>query len=121
MTCKVTVLARVFCCYWTNMTKSELIEVIAKKQPHFTRKQVDAMIDSIVEGLCQAAINNERVEIRGFGVFTVHHQPVRVGRNPKTGQLLDLPANALLHFKPGKELRERVNASMLHTPIIKEL
>ena len=103
------------------MTKSELIEIIAKKQPYFTRRQVDEAVDCIIESLCRAAINHERVEIRGFGVFTVHHHPERVGHNPKTGDLLELPVKALLHFKPGKALRERVNASTLHTPIIKEL
>ena len=99
------------------MTKSELIDAIASKLDRFSRKDVDAFVDNIIEGLCQAAIDNERVEIRGFGVFTLHHHAVRSGRNPKTGELIQLPANALLHFKPGKELRVRVNDSMPFTQI----
>ena len=102
------------------MTKSELIDAIAIKLDRFSRKEVDDFVDCLIEGLCKAAINNERVEIRGFGVFTLHHHGVRSGRNPKTGELIQLPANALLHFKPGKELIDRVNKSMHLTQIIKD-
>ncbi len=103
------------------MTKSELIDAITIKLERFPRKDVDSFVDCIIEGLCQAAIDNERVEVRGFGVFTVHHHAVRSGRNPKTGELIQLPANALLHFKPGKELKDRVNKSMQFTQIIKDV
>ena len=99
------------------MTKSELIEVLAKKQPHLTQKDVDLAVDCIIEQMCQALIANDRIEIRGFGAFSLHYHPVRVGRNPKTGESLQLPANYLLHFKPGKELRDRVDKSRLTSQI----
>jgi integration host factor subunit beta len=95
------------------MTKSELIEALASKQPHLTKKDVDLAVDYIVEIMCQALIAKNRIEIRGFGAFSLHYHPARVGRNPKTGESLQLPANYLLHFKPGKELRDRVDKSKL--------
>jgi integration host factor subunit beta len=101
------------------MTKSELIEALANKQPHLTQKDVDLAVDSIIEQMCQALIANDRIEIRGFGAFSLHYHPARVGRNPKTGESLQLPANYLLHFKPGKDLRDRVDQSRLTYPIRK--
>ena len=95
------------------MTKSELIEALAKKQPHLALKDVDLAVDCIIEHMCQALIANDRMEVRGFGVFSLHYHPSRVGRNPKTGESLKLPAKYLLHFKPGKELRGRVDESRL--------
>jgi len=93
------------------MTKSELIEALAKKQPHLLLKDVDLAVDCIVERMCQALIANDRIEVRGFGSFSLHFHPARVGRNPKTGELLNLSAKYALHFKPGKELRDRVDGS----------
>jgi integration host factor subunit beta len=95
------------------MTKSELIEALAKKQPHLTIKDVDLAVDCIIEHMCQTLIANDRIEVRGFGAFSLHYHPARVGRNPKTGESLILSANYLLHFKPGKELRQRVDESWL--------
>jgi len=95
------------------MTKSELIEALAKKQPHLALKDVDLAVDCIIEHMCQALIANDRIEVRGFGVFSLHYHTARVGRNPKTGESLQLPAKNLLHFKPGKELRDRVDKSRL--------
>jgi integration host factor subunit beta len=93
------------------MTKSELIEALAKKQPHLLIKDVDLAVDCIVERMCQALITNDRIEVRGFGSFSLHYHPARVGRNPKTGEPLNLSAKYALHFKPGKELRDRVDGS----------
>jgi integration host factor subunit beta len=93
------------------MTKSELIEALAKKQPHLTRKDVDLAVDCIIEHMCQAVIANDRIEVRGFGAFSLYYRPAYVGRNPKTGEPLNLSANYLIHFKPGKELRHRVDES----------
>jgi len=95
------------------MIKSELIEALAKQQPHLTLKDVDLAVDCIIEHMCRAVIANDRIEVRGFGAFSLHYHPARVGRNPKTGEPLNLSANYLLHFKPGKELRNRVNESRL--------
>ncbi|HEY5138541.1 MAG TPA: integration host factor subunit beta [Methylococcales bacterium] len=93
------------------MTKSELIEALAKKQPHLALKDVDLAVDCIIEHMCQAVIVNDRIEVRGFGTFSLHYHPARVGRNPKTGESLNLSAKHLVHFKPGKELRDRVDKS----------
>ena len=101
------------------MVKSELIEALAKKQPHLTLKDVNLAVDCIIEHMCRAVIANDRIEVRGFGAFSLHH-PARVGRNPKTGEPLNLSANYLLHFKPGKELRRRVDESRLACQISKE-
>jgi integration host factor subunit beta len=101
------------------MTKSELIEALAKKQPHLALKEVDLAVDCIIEHMCQALIANDRIEVRGFGAFSLHYHPARVGRNPKTGEPLNLPANYLLRFKPGKELRDRVDQARLAYPIRK--
>ena len=101
------------------MTKSELIEALAKKQPHLTQKDVDLAVDCMIEQMCQALIANDRIEVRGFGAFSLHYHSARVGRNPKTGESLQLPANNLLHFKPGKDLKDRVNQSRLACPIRK--
>ena len=102
------------------MTKSELIEALAKKQKHLVLKDVDLAVDCIIEHMCQAIIANDRIEVRDFGSFSLHYHPVRVGRNPKTGESLNLSAKYLLHFKPGKELRDRVDKSRLACQIRKE-
>lgn len=102
------------------MTKSELIEALAKKQPHLALKDVDLAVDCIIEQMSQALIANRRIEVRGFGAFSLHYHPARVGRNPKTGEFINLSAKYLLHFKPGKELRDRVNESRLICQIGKE-
>jgi integration host factor subunit beta len=102
------------------MTKSELIEALAKKQAHLALKDVDLAVDCIIEQMCQAVIANDRIEVRGFGAFSLHYHPARVGRNPKTGESLNLSAKYLLHFKPGKELRDRVYESRLACKIRKE-
>jgi len=95
------------------MIKSELIETLAKKQPHLALKDVNLAVDCIIEHMCQALTANDRIEVRGFGSFTLHYHPARAGRNPKTGEPLNLPAKYLLHFKPGRELRDRVDESRL--------
>ena len=102
------------------MVKSELIEALAKKQPHLTLKDVNLAVDCIIEHMCQALVVNDRIEVRGFGAFSLHYHPARVGRNPKTSEPLNLSANYLLHFKPGKELRRRVDESRLACQISKE-
>ena len=102
------------------MNKSELIEALAKKQRHLTIKDVNLAVDCIIEHMCQTLIANDRVEVRGFGAFSLHYHPARVGRNPRTGELLNSSAKYLLHFKPGKELRVRVNQLRLARQIRKE-
>jgi len=91
------------------MTKSELIEAIALKQTQLAHKDIDMAVKAILEQMAYALEHGERIEIRGFGSFSLHYRPSRVGRNPKTGDPVSLPAKYVPHFKPGKELRDRVN------------
>lgn len=94
------------------MTKSELIELIAQKQKHLSYKDVEYAVKTMIEQMAQALASGERIEIRGFGSFSLHFRPPRMGRNPKTGEPVPLAGKYVPHFKPGKELRERVNAGM---------
>ncbi|MGH8446206.1 MAG: integration host factor subunit beta [Solimonas sp.] len=92
------------------MTKSELIEQLAAKQTHLMHKDVELAVKLVLDQISNALARDERVEIRGFGSFALHHRPSRVGRNPKTGEPVQIPPKRVPHFKPGKEMRERVNA-----------
>lgn len=99
------------------LTRSELIERLSGRQTLLTVKDVELAVKVIVEHLSETLTAGERIEIRGFGSFSLHHRAPRVGRNPKTGEAVSLDAKRAPHFKPGKELRERVNASAADTPI----
>lgn len=94
------------------MTKSELIERLADKARHLQGKDVEIAVKEILEKMAQTLQKGERIEIRGFGSFSLHYRAPRVGRNPKTGESVKLEGKYVPHFKPGKELRERVNASL---------
>ncbi len=91
------------------MTKSELIEALAQRQKHLAPNDVELAVKSVLEQMSQSLSTGERIEIRGFGSFSLHYRPPRMGRNPKTGESVALPGKHVPHFKPGKELRERVN------------
>ncbi len=95
------------------MTKSELIDVIAKDQSHLAYRDVELAVKCILEQMSQALASGDRIEIRGFGSFSLHYRPPRQGRNPKTGTTVALAGKYVPHFKPGKELRERVNEIFL--------
>lgn len=90
------------------MTKSELIEKLATDFPHIQVKDVESAVKEILEQMAGSLAVNERIEIRGFGSFSLHFRAPRVGRNPKTGDKVELDGKYVPHFKPGKELRERV-------------
>ena len=92
------------------MTKSELIELLARRQPHLKADDVDMSVKSLLQMMGSALAVGERIEVRGFGSFSLHYRPPRLGRNPKTGESVALPGKHVPHFKPGKELRERVNS-----------
>ncbi|MGE0190338.1 MAG: integration host factor subunit beta [Steroidobacteraceae bacterium] len=93
------------------MTKSELIELLAAKQKHLPTKDVELAVKQVLDIMGDALAQGERIEIRGFGSFSLHYRPARQGRNPKTGDAVALSGKYVPHFKPGKELRERVDAS----------
>jgi integration host factor subunit beta len=91
------------------MTKSELIERIALDQKQLSPKDVELAVKMIIEYMANSLSNGERIEIRGFGSFSLHYREPRRGRNPKTGDAVDLSGKYVPYFKPGKEMRERVN------------
>ena len=94
------------------MTKSELIEILATKNSHLVHKDVELAVKSLLEQMSRALSSGQRIEIRGFGSFSMHSRPTRMGRPPKNGESVALAAKYVPHFKPGKELRERVNAGL---------
>ena len=98
------------------MTKSELIDQIVSKQSQLSAKDVELAVKHLLELMSGALSNGDRIEIRGFGSFSLHFRPPRMGRNPKTGEAVALSGKHVPHFKPGKNLRERVDAGR-GTPI----
>ena len=96
----------------TAMTKSELIERIAGKQTQLSAKDVELAVKGVLETMSQVLAEDGRIEIRGFGSFSLHYRVPRIGRNPKTGAPVALSGKHVPHFKPGKELRDRVNKGM---------
>jgi integration host factor subunit beta len=92
------------------MTKSELIEVISAGQDLLPYRDVELAVKCILEHMSQSLSSGDRIEIRGFGSFSLHYRPPRIGRNPKSGESVALPGKYVPHFKPGKELRDRVDA-----------
>ena len=94
------------------MTKSELIERIVRKQSQLVYRDVELAVKAILEHMAECLAGGGRIEIRGFGSFSLHFRSGRVGRNPKTGTSVSLPAKHVPHFKPGKRLRERVNGEL---------
>lgn len=90
------------------MTKSELIEILTARQPHLKGEDVDMAVKALLDMMGASLANGDRIEVRGFGSFSLHYRPPRTGRNPKTGTPVVLSGKHVPHFKPGKELRERV-------------
>ena len=95
------------------MTKSELIEASSRRQPQFTSKDIESAVKTILESMAQSLASGERIEIRGFGSFSLHYRPPRVGRNPKSGEAVSLAAKYVPYFKPGKQMRERVDQNSI--------
>ncbi len=95
-----------------TMTKSELIDRLASRQTQLSYKDVELVVKTTLEQMAQTLADGDRIEIRGFGSFSLHYRAPRVGRNPKTGASVSLEGKSVPHFKPGKELRERVNNAL---------
>ncbi|QEQ58824.1 integration host factor subunit beta [Haemophilus influenzae biotype aegyptius] len=87
------------------MTKSELMEKLSAKQPTLPAKEIENMVKDILEFISQSLEKGDRVEVRGFGSFSLHHRQPRLGRNPKTGDSVNLSAKSVPYFKAGKELK----------------
>ena len=93
------------------MTRSDLVEVLEQEQNQLSERDVELAVKSMLEHMSEALASGERIEIRGFGSFTLRFREPRIGRNPKTGEPVALPGRYVPHFKAGKELRERVNVA----------
>ena len=91
------------------MIKSELIAKLAEENPHLYQRDVERIVSTIFESISEALAQGDRVELRGFGAFSVKHRDGRVGRNPRTGASVEVPEKSVPFFKTGKELRERLN------------
>ena len=94
-----------------GLIKSELIEALAAENPHLTQREIERVVGVIFEQIISALENGGRVELRGFGAFSVRSRPARTGRNPRTGEAVNVPAKHVPFFKSGKELRARLNAT----------
>lgn len=91
------------------MIKSELIEKLSVTNPHLMHRDVEKIVNVIFEEITSALARGDRVELRGFGAFSIKHRPARVGRNPRTGDQVEVPEKYVPYFKTGKELRIRLN------------
>jgi integration host factor subunit beta len=94
------------------MTRSDLVEVLEQEQTQLGERDIEFAAKTMLKRMSEALASGERIEIRGFGSFTLHFREPRIGRNPKTGESVALPGRYIPHFKPGKELRERVNVAV---------
>ncbi len=95
------------------MTKSELIKSLSRRQAKLVFADIELAVKIILEHMTNTLSSGKRIEIRGFGSFDVHYRPPRIGRNPKSGETVSVPAMFIPHFKAGKELREGVNKKSL--------
>jgi len=93
------------------MTKSELIERLTKQQSHLEGEDVELAVKAVLRHMTEALAAGARIEIRGFGNFSLRFRPPRIGRNPRTGEPVTVVRKYVPHFKPGKDMRDRVNAA----------
>ncbi|MBS29289.1 MAG: integration host factor subunit beta [Alphaproteobacteria bacterium] len=93
------------------MTKSELIQRLAERNPHLLQRDAERIVAAILEEITAALARGDRVELRGFGAFSVKSRAARTGRNPRTGEAVQVDAKVVPYFKTGKELRERLNGN----------
>lgn len=92
------------------MIKSELVQVIAEQNPHLYQRDVENIVNSILNEITEALASGDRVELRGFGAFSVKNRGARIGRNPRTGERVEVEEKSVPFFKTGKDLRDRLNA-----------
>ena len=91
------------------MTRSDLVEALAERFGHLTQRDAEYAVKTLLDAIGQALVQGHRIEVRGFGSFSVSHRPPRIGRNPRSGESVAIPAKRVPHFKPGKALREAVD------------
>jgi len=95
---------------WASiMIKSELIQKLVEENPHLYQRDVERIVATVFDEITDALSNGDRVELRGFGAFSVRHRPARSGRNPRTGEAVEVDEKVVPYFKTGKDLRERLN------------
>ncbi len=92
------------------MIKSQLIQKLADENPHLYQRDVERIVSSVFEEITDTLSRGDRVELRGFGAFSVKHRDARVGRNPRTGESVEVPQKRVPFFKTGKDLRDRMNS-----------
>ena len=92
------------------MIKSELIQKLADENPHLFQRDVERIVSAVFDEITEALARGDRVELRGFGAFSVKHRDARMGRNPRTGESVHVPEKRAPFFKTGKELRDRMNS-----------
>ena len=92
------------------MIRSELLQVLAKDNPELRSDEIEQVVDIFFEEIAQRLAEGGRVELRGFGAFSTREREPRKGRNPRTGEAVDVPGKRVPYFKPGKEMRQRLNA-----------
>jgi integration host factor subunit beta len=92
------------------MTRSQLITRLAELNPHLYHRDIERIVTTVFDEISSALARGDRVELRGFGAFSVKQRAARIGRNPRTGESVQVPAKFLPYFKTGKELRDRLNA-----------
>lgn len=102
------------------MTRSELIQALSIKQSHLPAKDIEAAVKCVLDYMVDNLKQGKRIEIRGFGSFSIRFRPSRLARNPKTGEQVQKKAKYSLHFKPGKEMRDRVDRSAAEYPLVAE-
>ena len=92
------------------MIKSELVQKIAEMNPHLYQRDVEILVNAVLDSIVEALAKGDRVELRGFGTFSVKEREARLGRNPRTGEKVDVSGKVVPYFKSGKEIRDRLNA-----------
>jgi integration host factor subunit beta len=93
------------------VVKSELVRELSEKLPELQQRDVEMALNCMLKQMEEALFQGERIEIRDFGSFDLHHRTPRLARNPKSGEAVNLPAKVAVHFKPGKDMKDRVNAA----------
>ena len=101
------------------MTRSDLIAALAARFPKLVAKDAEISVKEILDAIGQSLSRGDRVEIRGFGSFGLNSRPARIGRNPKTGEKVQVPPKYVPHFKAGKEMRERIDSALGNKPLVK--
>jgi integration host factor subunit beta len=99
------------------MTRSDLVSILAESFPQLTHRDSELAVKAILDSMSESLAKGHRIEIRGFGSFSVTRRPPRVGRNPRSGEQVEIPEKRVPHFKPGKALRESIHKSA-HIPLV---